>query len=870
MGTALTGHSTDALVTKVVGNYNIVDNILNFVDPPVGQTPFGTSTNRPDERDWTGIATGSSFQGRIFLRSGVQDTSNETYYRNKVLDDISAGFNGTERLFTLQSESSNVGGISTENAVVLINDVFQGPGATSDYTIEESSGISSIRFAGTASSVSYDVNSSNLPVGGVIVSVGMTDQGLGFQPLISAGGTATVSAAGTISAISIGNSGSGYRAGIQTVVNVGVALSSTSAPSIEFIGTAAISNGNIVSVAITNPGTGYTTSNVPYVIFDDPLSYSGIALTYSSVSSGVGSGAKMDVVVGQGSSIISFEISNTGFGYKPGEKLTVPIGGLTGIPTTSSYREMLLDVQTTFTDEFTAWSLGTLQVLDNLDDLFDGSTVAFSLRNSGSLITIRAAKGSNINVQDVLLVFINDTLQVPGEGYIFTGGSTITFTEAPKVGDKSKIIFYKGTGAVDVVFRDIIPPVKIGDTLQILADESRGQESFLDEDVRVVDQINATDLITTDPYYGPGNTADENLTRPVTLCRQTEDKIIDNIEVGKDRELYEPGIQPGAYLLKSVGIGSTTIYVDNIRPFFNSQVEDATSLTFQNKVTLVSQDTKTGAAATAIVSGLGTISSISISSGGVGYSTTPTVSIGNTAQSVGLGTTAVATASITAGVVTSITLSNAGTGYTNTNPPQVLIAPPASNVETNSVGSYAGDNGIVVGFGTTASGSDLQIVLDLHVPAGSFMRDASLTGTAVTISGISTNDYFMVYNSNVGLATTSITSKDNGGSTIGIGSEYIDNVYQVASVSTIESNITGIGTTHIRRVQATVVGLGTTTGGIYTTSNYMGDYSWGRIDLTGRAQSYTYNFYGEDGVGGISTSGLVRRTNPLKFTNYIV
>ena len=140
----------------------------------------------------------------------------------------------------------------------MINDIFQGPGATSDYTIEESSGISSIRFAGTATSVSYDVNSSNLPVGGVIVSVGMTDQGLGFQPLVSAGGTATVSGLGTISAISIGNSGSGYRAGIQTV-NVGVALSSTSAPSIEFIGTATISNGNIVSVAITNPGTGYTT-----------------------------------------------------------------------------------------------------------------------------------------------------------------------------------------------------------------------------------------------------------------------------------------------------------------------------------------------------------------------------------------------------------------------------------------------------------------------------------------------------------------------------------------------------------------------------------------------------------------------------------
>ena len=129
-------------------------------------------------------------------------------------------------------------------------------------------------------------------------------------------------------------------------------------------------------------------------------------------------------------------------------------------------------------------------------------------------------------MQDVLLVFINDTLQVPGEGYTFNGGSTITFTEAPKVGDKSKIIFYKGTGAVDVVFRDIIPPVKIGDTLQIESDTIH-----LNEDPRVVDQIDSTDIITTDPYYGPGNTADENLVRPVILCRQTEDKIIDNKEV---------------------------------------------------------------------------------------------------------------------------------------------------------------------------------------------------------------------------------------------------------------------------------------------------------------------------------------------------
>jgi len=38
------------------------------------------------------------------------------------------------------------------------------------------------------------------------------------------------------------------------------------------------------------------------------------------------------------------------------------------------------------------------------------------------------------------------------------------------------------------------------------------------------------------------------------------------------------------------------------------------------------------------------------------------------------------------------------------------------------------------------------------------MRNTSVTGTAVTISGISTNDYFMVYDSNVGAGSTTINS----------------------------------------------------------------------------------------------------------------
>ena len=54
----------------------------------------------------------------------------------------------------------------------------------------------------------------------------------------------------------------------------------------------------------------------------------------------------IDIVVGQGSSVISFTVQNTGSGYGNLEKLTVPIGGTTGIPTDPSktFTEMLIDI----------------------------------------------------------------------------------------------------------------------------------------------------------------------------------------------------------------------------------------------------------------------------------------------------------------------------------------------------------------------------------------------------------------------------------------------------------------------------------------------------------------------------------------------
>ena len=877
MGTNVAFAATGALVTKVVGNYNIVNNVLHFVDAPFGNTPIGTDTNPPDARDFQGISSSSSFQGRVFLRSGVEDSSNETYHKNYIFDDISNQFNGTKKEFTLKQDGLNVTGIATETGIILVNDIFQTPGSTNQYTMSENAGISSISFVGSAVSTPADIRTSTVPVGGVIVSVASTE-GFGYQPLVAAGGTAAVSIAGTIQSISIGNSGSGYRSGAQ-VVNVGVATTALTGSNKFNIGTASISGGHIVSVAITNPGTGYTSTEPPLVIFDDPISYSNIPLVYSSTSSGVGTEAKIDIVVGQGSSVIDFEIRNGGFGYGNDQTLTVSIGGTVGIPTdiTKTFQEFQIDIQEIATDEFTGWSVGELQVMDNIEQFINGSRTNFPIELDGVVTSIVAGKGSKVNVEDVLLIFVNNILQVPGKGYIFEGGSQIEFTEAPKIGDSVEIIFYKGTGAQDVILREVLETVKQGDTLQLFSDDP-----FLDEDVRSVDLVTGTDVAQTNTYSGPGNIQNTALLRPVVWCRQTEDKFINEQEVGKDREIYEPLVNPTAHIIKTVGVGSTAIYVDTLRPLFNlfNEVEDKTNLLFQDKVKFITQEDKVSAAGTALVSAAGTITSVAISTGGVGYSTAQ-VSFASTAGGSGIGTTTTALGTVTigaAGTITGVAITNPGLGYTQTNPPLVLFSPPTRGVEENKVASYNGDSGIIVGFGTTSVGiGTTQFIFDLHIPGNSFLRNVGLTtgvvSTAITASSLSAGDYFVVFGSNVGSAATSITALDSSGETVGIGTMHIDNVYQVASSETVfrptgvNSEGVGIGNSHITRVFVNVnnnfpYGVG------IQTSNSFGEFSWGKIQLASRSKVTSYTAFTLDGVGGITTSTFVQRSKALKFKNY--
>jgi len=902
MGTVLAGHDTGSRVVQISGNYNIVENIINFADPPPGRTPIGSITDPVPFRDWEGITTSASFSGRMFMHSGAVNGTEEAYAKNYVFDDISQNFTASRNTYTLQSGGSNVVGVATNNAFILINGIVQGKGLNYDYTLSETSGITSITFTGSTSTQSSDPNSLNIPTGGVIVSVGST-MGFGYQPLVSAGGTAIVSIAGTISSVSIGNSGSGYRVGVQTV-RVAVSSSTTGIPNLQFIGTAVVSNGHIVSIAVTNSVSGFSQSNPPYVIIDDPLPYSNIPLIYSQESLGSGGvQAKVDITVGQGSSVVAFTLRDSGYGYGVNHILTVPIGGLTGIPTTSvaNFREFQLSIQEVETDRFSAWSVGELEVLDNFSNLFNGSRKAFPITRSGSPVSIQSKYGSLVKVEDVVIIFINDILQVPGLSYKFRGGSTITFREAPKPDDRMKFFFYKGTSGIDILPKEVTDPVQIGDGITLNFERSLGQKSLFQQNERIITKINSSSSVDTNAYYGPGLSEDSELLRSATICRQTEDLIVENKLITKDREIYEPSVYPVSYIIQPLGIGSTSVYVDSIRPFFFPQNESS-NLEHQNKITINSQKTQVGAAATAVVSIAGTISNIVISDGGVGY-TTCQVTIENP---IGIGTTRATAIPVISvgGTISTIQIENAGIGYTNTNPPVVLISPPTTSRETIGVTTYYGDSGIIVGIAFTVGfnltvgvGSTVPIdkmVLDLFIPTDSHLRSSTVTGTAVTVSGITTGDFFVINKSNIGVYQKQRYCYGIDNSVVGISTSFLDGIYQVRESSVIQSSVTGIGVTYINRVVVNVTGAGTknftsidsTFDSLLTTFDYSisdltnndiqiynilpyyGNFTWGKLVFSPRVGVNTFVSYAKYGLSGINTSDYLQRTNRLKFKNY--
>ena len=119
MGTTVANHGVGIAATKMSGTYNIVDNSVSFASNPHCNVPLSSTTNPPDARDWVGITTSSSFQGRMFMRRKAVDTTIAAYTENYIFDDISNEFTGITTEFTLTENGSNVSGISIFNGGIF-------------------------------------------------------------------------------------------------------------------------------------------------------------------------------------------------------------------------------------------------------------------------------------------------------------------------------------------------------------------------------------------------------------------------------------------------------------------------------------------------------------------------------------------------------------------------------------------------------------------------------------------------------------------------------------------------------------------------------------------------------------------------------
>ena len=176
------------------------------------------------------------------------------------------------------------------------------------------------------------------------------------------------------------------------------------------------------------------------------------------------------------------------------------------------------------------------------------------------------------------------------------------------------------------------------------------------------------------------------------------------------------------------------------------------------------------------------------------------------------------------GTISAITITNAGAGYTNTNPPLVLVEPEKVTQDKLSSIKYEGDFGEIVGIGTsTVAGIGTALQLDLYIPDTSILRDTSVMSSGISVSGIQSGYYFTAFKTNVGSGVTSYESgigNDNG--VVGAGTIHIDNIYKVHSAKNITGPAllsTGVGNTTLRRVTVSVdnlegivrpVGVGTT------------------------------------------------------------
>jgi hypothetical protein len=590
-------------------------------------------------------------------------------------------------------------------------------------------------------------------------------------------------------------------------------------------GTGASATGNIgvggtLDINIGAGGTNYVN---PRFKFPQPnyanmevmgVSRNGISTTDTGSNLLVTLNVGASSTVGIGSTlfeITSFEIARDGYAFKRGDKVK-PVGLVTARG--ADLEDYILEVTEIYNDKFTSWDFGEFDYIDPIENLQDGVRTRFPLRVNGELLSFdigQTVDSQQIDMNALLIIYVNNVLQDPGVAYSFEGGTTFEFTTAPEANDDIAVFFYKGTASEDVAEINVVETIKNGDVVKLQANDdtsiltNQNTRRLIDlaQRNRTVSGITTTDTLETEIYTGVGIN-DSATNKPLTWIKQKEDKVVNGVVVSKSRDSIEPLIYPTARIIGDIGTGSTSkIYVDDANFFQYEANEDSAVNDINFSALIINDNNPVSASFTATVSAAGTISAIAVADGGSGYvgnSTSvhisqPPVPMKVSPIATGIGSTAVATANITNGTITSVTINSGGIGYSTSITPKVIafaqkpVTELIESIDTSSA-DFAGFSGIVTGISTVMIGSTMGLKFGLS-------RSGAFTNLKATMP-------IYISDTSVGHGVTSLNESGADTDVVAIGRTFVDNVYMIKNITRhsnaaeIEVNVhSGINTTGI-------------------------------------------------------------------------
>ena len=689
------------------------------------------------------------------------------------------------------------------------------------------------------------MNQNQLPRSGQIISIGYTG-GLGIAPLAGAAVTAILGVGGSITAVGVGTRdfhGSGYRPELSEtgngIISIGVTDSVGSGATI----TATVGIGGTLIFSVVGGGTGYAN---PIIIPPSPtyenLPVVGVSRVGLGTTTDTGIGLLLNIEVGGsnttgiGSTLFevkSFDITRTGYGFRKGDVFK-PVGLITDKSLSSPLSEIEFTVNEVFTDSFCSWNVGEFDYIDSIRNLQDGVRTRFPLNFKGELVSFESRANSNIDMQALILIFVNGVVQNPGEAYTFDGGTSFQFTEPPDQSDNVVIFFFKGTDNVDVTFVEANESVKVGDQIQLLKNSDISNE---DQSRRVIAGIVTSDLIETNVYFEEG--INSQVSKPLRWIKQKTDKFINGELVTKVRPLIEPLIFPESKIIKDFSTSDQDFYLDSIglgtdsstTQFFYESPNDIGVLVVDESIT------PRAASLSAVISVGGTVQSITVNDGGEGYvGTTTSISVG--VPTTGINThVATATGNITSGVITSVTINDGGIGYSTSIVPHVIAPVPTTPHE------------LITGF--TGSSGFSGIVTSINVLSSSTIK-FFLEKESGTFTGLSNGDPIYIFDTAVGAGVTSVVTAT--GAPVGIGTSFFDNIYLISSYSTTSNTaefVAGVKT------DTSLTGI--------STSGISGRFSWGKLTGGTRnpvvADRISVTISGKTVNSGLSTFPTIQRRN---------